>query len=57
MYVAYFVNTSTGQLVRTSTPKYNPKGQEWKQIDFDEFVLLAKVATYGFNGFYNFNKG
>lgn len=57
MYVAYFVNTTTGQLMRTGSPKDNPKGNEWKQVGWDEFVLLAKVATFGFTGYYNFNKG
>jgi hypothetical protein len=56
MKKGYFVNTITGELVRTSQALFNPKGKGWKSVTAKEFKLLESVANYAMSGWYNVNK-
>jgi hypothetical protein len=45
MYTAYFFNTKTGELKKTSQPSDNPKGTDWQQIaeeEYKKYLLIAK---------------
>lgn len=46
MYSGYFVNVYTGQLKRTSQPKDNPYGNDWKQVDYDTWCLYVTIKNY-----------
>jgi hypothetical protein len=47
MYTAYFVNTITGELRRTSQPCDNPKGKDWKQISWEQYNEYCLIFTHG----------
>ena len=49
MYVAYFVNTKTGQLCESHNPKKNPTGEDWQNVDEEEYSVMLAVYNYAKN--------
>lgn len=46
MYTAYFVNSLTGELKRTSDPRDNPMGGGWQSVTESTYDLYQKIAQW-----------